>query len=201
MKYTAERKFEQNLARYVFVTILILNTYGIIHYIIYGGKFLNLVVVSCAWCFYSFLFYVAEVKQRFDKVILPLIASLLALLIFFWLNMGGIHTAVPYLFQLATLVAIVICKPNSRLPVACLFVFITIVLVAVEAYSYQIISVPTASAMKGVPVVYIISTFTIAYLAFHLKSKFDQERDMLHEQSVALVEKSQIIHQQNEAIM
>jgi len=202
MEYQIERTFEKKLAQYIFITIISLNTYGIINHIIYGGKPINAILVIISWLFYVFLFCIGQVKQQFDEVINPLITSLLLLLTIFWISMGGLKTAIPYLFLIATLLSVIISPAKQRLIVICVYVGIQIVLILLEIYTeYSIISEPTPQAIASVPIVLIVCSITAAYLAFNLKSNFDLEREILRQQSLVLMEKGKIIHKQNESIM
>lgn len=154
-----------------------------------------------AWLYYVALFYLYRVKHQFESILLPLVVSILIFSSFFWFADGGLSSSVPYAYQLGMLASILIVPPHLRWKVATAFLVVQSVLIATEVYSEGAWVVnATESAKKAKPVICMLTSMTMAYLAYHLKAKFDAERRLLRQQSYDLEEKNAIIDQQNESI-
>lgn len=176
--------------------------YGIIHNLWYGSGIYTLIALCICFGFYAFLFYYYWQNKGAKTIVWPFLISSLVFGSYFWIKNGGLGSTVSYGLLVGMITSIVLSKKNHRATATGLFLLVIITLVVAESvFEVPWILDPDLTTLAALPHVYLLSSFAIAFLVYHLKGKFEQERTRLKLQSADLAEKSKVIDKQNQTIL
>jgi len=152
---------------------------------------------------FSFFYYQAKVKGRFERLLTPFIIILIIIINVAWFTGGGLNITNAFIFLLLLLLTIILAPVSIR-SFYIVLIFVNLVVFLALEFLYPSYSQPEikTNELLVVNTIVLFMVFSIAtYVMIFFKNQYDVERDLVKQQNLKLDSSNSEIEAQNEELI
>jgi signal transduction histidine kinase len=192
------RLFLMACAISIFVTVVLLFIDTFI-----SREFVSSVIELISLAIFTFFYYQARFKGRFEKMVIPFLVAILAIINAAWFTGGGLNLTNALLFYLILLLTVIIAPSNSR-SVFLTVIFVNLVIFMSLEFLYPDYSRPVIKndELLVINSIVMVLTFSIAaFITIFFKKEYDAEREIVNKQNLELDAINSEVETQNEELI
>jgi len=152
---------------------------------------------------FSFFYYQAKVRARFEQLRNPFIIILLIIINVSWFTGGGLNITNSFIFLLVLFLTIIL-SPDSIRPVFIFLIFVNLVVFMAMEFLYPPYSMRVIKddELLVINTIVLFMVFAIAtYVLIFFKNQYDLERERVKQQNMQLDSSNTEIEAQNEELI
>lgn len=192
------RLFLMACAISIFATVVMLFIDTVI-----SGERVSSIIELISLVIFIFFYYQAHYKNRFEKMVIPFLVAILAIINAAWFTGGGLNFTNAFLFYLTLLLTIIIAPSNTR-SVFLVVIFVNLVIFMSLEFLYPAYSQPAIKndELLVINTIVLMLVFSIsAYIIIFFKKEYDAERILVNKQNLELDAINSEVETQNEELI
>ena len=189
---------EYKLTRFVLFLLIAYNIAVIIVNLLVKGKQYPFLISTAGIMVNVVLLYLLHQEKTYRQVPIVLAFFIYFFNVLSWLRIGGVYSAVPFIYLALLAVVIAILPIKQGAYAVFIFILTGILLSAVQILTgFTIIAGPNQIALQAIPYIFVLGSIVLAYAVFQMKKSLEADRVILKSQKLQLEEQYEEINQLN----